>query len=242
MAYFGLSKPIIAPWTADNTYAAGQIFQCGKLTATNVTPNSKEGSLYADNVLAEYVKEFTDADITATIDSLPVVAATILFGHTATGTGSNPTVTHKAGDSSPFVGYGFVVDKIESNVKKYQACVLCKVKFTEGAQDYTTKGDSISFGTPTLSGKAVAQESDGVWKIVSPNFTTAAEAYNWILTQFGGGSADPGTYTEVTPDDDDNPAAEGWYVRTGESGSYVYYLTGDTTVVNGTAYYERTAE
>lgn len=242
MAYFGLSKPIIAPWTADNTYAAGQIFQCGKLTATNVTPNSKEGSLYADNGLAEYVKEFTDADISATIDKLPVAAATILFGHTASGTGSNPTVTHKADDSSPYVGYGFVVDKIESNVKKYQACILCKVKFSEGAQDFTTKGDSISFGTPAISGKAVAQESDKAWKIVSPDFSTAAEAYNWILTQFGGGSADPGTYSAVsTPAANSNPAAEGWYVRTGASGSYVYYLTGDTVLVNGTTYYERSA-
>lgn len=241
MAYFGVSKPIIAPWTADDTYTAGSIFQCGKLTETSVTPNSKEGSLYADNGLAEYVREFSDADVSATIDSLPVNAATIMFGHTVAGSGANPTVTYKAGDSAPFVGYGFVVDKIEGNVKKYKACVLCKVKFTEGAETYTTKGDSISFGTPALSGKAVAQE-DGKWKVVSPDFSTAAEAYNWILTQFGGGSADPGTYTEVTPDEDDNPSAEGWYVRTGESGSYIYYLSGDTVVVNGTAYYERSTD
>lgn len=238
MAYFGLSKPIIAPWTADNTYAAGQIFQCGKLTETSVTPNSKEGSLYADNGLAEYVREFTDADVSTTIDQLPYNAATILFGHTLSGTGTNPTVIHKADDSSPYVGYGFIVDKIESNVKKYQACVLLKVKFSEGAQTYTTKGDSITFGTPAITGKAVAQESDNKWKIVSPDFTTAAEAYNWVLTQFGGGSADPGTYTEVTPVGTENPSAEGWYVK----GGSVYYLTGDTVIIDGTEYYERTVE
>ena len=237
MAYFGVSKPIIAPWTADDTDTAGQIFQCGKLTETSVTPNSKEGSLYADNILAEYVREFSDADVSASIDSLPVNAATILFGHTVSGTGSNPTVTYKADDSSPFVGYGFVVDKIEANVKKYKACILCKVKFTENAETYTTKGDQINFGTPALAGKAVAQ-SDNKWKIVSPDFTTAAEAYNWILTQFGGGSADPGTYTEVTPVGTENPSAEGWYVKAGT----VYYLTGDTVIISGTEYYERSVE
>lgn len=237
MAYFGVSKPIIAPWTADDTYTAGQIFQCGKLTETNVTPNYKNGSLYADNGLAERVDEFTDADVSATIDSLPVNAATIMFGHAVSGTGSNPTVTYKADDASPYVGYGFVIDKIESNVKKYKACVICKTKFTEGAETFTTKGDAINFGTPALSGKAVAQ-SNGKWKVVSPDFTTAAEAYNWILAQFGGGSADPGTYTEVTPVGTENPSAEGWYVKAGT----VYYLTGDTVIISGTEYYERSVE
>lgn len=238
MAYFGVSKPIIAPWTADDTYAAGQIFQCGKLVETSVTPNFKEGSLYADNKLGEYVREFSDADVASTIDSLPVNTASTMFGHTVSGTGSNPTVTFKADDSSPYVGYGFVIDKIEGNVKKYKACILCKVKFTENAETFTTKGDSISFGTPQLAGKALAQDN-GKWKETSPDFSTAAEAYNWILTQFGAGSVDPGVYNEVEPVGTENPSAEGWYVRTGESGSYVYYLTGDTVLVNGTTYYER---
>ena len=241
MAFFGLSKPIIAPWTADDTYAAGQIFQCGKAVETSIQNNSKEGSLYADNALSEYVKEFTDADVNTTIDSLPAPAANIMFGHTVSGTGSNPTTIYKADDSSPYVGYGFVVDKIENNVKKYQACLLHKVKFSEGAETYTTKGDTISFGTPQLTGKAMAQDN-GKWRTVSPNFSTAAEAYNWILTQMGAGSADPGTYTAVSnPSASANPSTEGWYVRTGASGSYVYYLTGDTVLVNGTTYYTRSA-
>lgn len=241
MAFFGLSKPIIAPWTADDTYAAGQIFQCGKAVETSIQPNSKEGSLYADNALSEYVKEFTDADVNTTIDSLPAPAANIMFGHTVSGTGSNPTTIYKADDSSPYVGYGFVVDKIENNVKKYQACLLHKVKFSEGAETYTTKGNTISFGTPQLTGKAMAQDN-GKWRTVSPTFSTAAEAYNWILTQMGAGSADPGTYTAVSsPSASANPSTEGWYVRTGASGSYVYYLTGDTVLVNGTTYYTRSA-
>lgn len=45
-------------------------------------------------------------------------------------------------------------------------------------------------------------------------------------------------YQSVTPKTGDNPAEKGWYERSGSAGSYVYTLTDDTTVQDGTTYYE----
>lgn len=46
-------------------------------------------------------------------------------------------------------------------------------------------------------------------------------------------------YSAVTPETGDNPAEEGWYERSGSAGSYVYTKTTDTTVQDGTTYYEQ---
>lgn len=47
------------------------------------------------------------------------------------------------------------------------------------------------------------------------------------------------SYDAVTPVTGDNPAEKGWYERSGSAGSYVYTLTDDTTVQDGTTYYAK---
>lgn len=46
-------------------------------------------------------------------------------------------------------------------------------------------------------------------------------------------------YSAVTPETGDNPSEKGWYERSGSAGAYVYTLTTDTTVQDGTTYYEQ---
>ena len=45
------------------------------------------------------------------------------------------------------------------------------------------------------------------------------------------------SYDAVTPETGANPKEEGWYERSGSAGAYVYTLTTDTTVQDGTTYY-----
>jgi hypothetical protein len=66
-----------------------------------------------------------------------------------------------------------------SGKKKYRACILFKVKFTEGEESYTTKGDNITFATPSMAGTAYAMDN-GNWRQKSPAFDTEAEADEWI--------------------------------------------------------------
>lgn len=47
------------------------------------------------------------------------------------------------------------------------------------------------------------------------------------------------SYDAVTPATGDNPAEKGWYERSGSSPNYVYTLTDDTSVTEGTTYYAK---
>lgn len=180
MANFGLSKPWIAELNAENdTYSKG--FKCGSAMSTSVTPNFNEASLYADNQQKEYVKEFKNATVAVGVDRIPIKAAPILFGHTVA---EDEEETSKSEDSSNYVGYGFITAEQVDGVKKYRACVLLKVKFSEGEESFTTKGDNIVFSAPTLSGIAIANNS-GEWRKKSPYYETEGEADKWIQNLLG---------------------------------------------------------
>ncbi|MCQ2087996.1 MAG: major tail protein [Bacilli bacterium] len=180
MANFGLSYPWMAKLDpATGTYS--QAFKCGKAINTSVTPSYNETSLFADDQEQESVKEFKNAAVVLGADRLPKEAAVIVFGHTVEEDG---TETDNVDDAPNYVGYGFVSSEMVDGVKKYRACVLHKVKFTEGEESFTTKGDSITFGTPTINGTATA-DSDGNWRTKSGYYTSKEDADEWIQTFLG---------------------------------------------------------
>ncbi len=184
MPNFGLSHP----WIAKLNTQTGQYsdaFRCGKAVNTTVTPNYGQGSMYADDQQTEEVTEFKNAGVDLGVDTLPIKAGEVMFGHTVSEDGEE---TSNVSDSGAYVGYGFTTTEMTNGIKKYRACLLKKVKFTEGAESYTTKGDSITFSNPTLSGTAMAigvGEKPEVWRIKSPKFNTNKEADDWIQKQLG---------------------------------------------------------
>lgn len=180
MANFGLSRPWIAKYNPE-TNRYNNAFKCGKAVNTSVTPNYNEASMFADNQQTENISEFKNANVSLGVDRLPVQAAGIMFGHTVKESGEEISKTE---DSSGYVGYGFITAEMNSGIKKYRACVLLKVQFKEGEESYETKGDSIVFKAPALSGIAMAIDT-GEWRKKSPYFDTEEEADQWIQTEFG---------------------------------------------------------
>ena len=180
MANFGLSRPIIAKLNVEeDTYT--NAFKCGSAINTSITPNYVSASLYADNMQKEQVDEFSNAKVELGVDMVPVKAARLLFGHKITENGEE---TDNTEDSGAYVGYGFITSELKNSVKRYRACFLPKVKFTEGAESYQTKGDSIQFATPTLSGTATCNNKKE-WRFKSPYFDTEEECDEWILEKMG---------------------------------------------------------
>lgn len=190
MAQFKASLPVFAPIKSETdsaiTYENGAFV--GKMVKTEVKPNKVEGSLYADDALAEYETEFKDADITLETSTIPVEVFVNMFGETkteGTGTGTpKPTVlTSKASDAPVYGGYGFVSVEVVDGVRKYLTYVVHKVKFSLPSETHTTKGDNITFNTSSLEGKAIADKS-GAWR-TKTYYTTAAEAIAALKTKFG---------------------------------------------------------
>lgn len=185
MAYIGLAKPYIAKLKSQTTSPEGVTtpvyengFKCGKAVSVNITPNYNEAKLYADNTLDEYVKEFKDGTMKLGTDRLPKEADGVVFSHEVSEDGT--TVTYKTGDSANWCGVGVYIDEILDGVKQYVAIVVFKTKFTEAAMDYETKGENITFKTPSMEGSISALD-DTRWKITK-TFNKESEAEAFIKT------------------------------------------------------------
>ena len=231
---YGLSKPRIARYNYNE--AAGTIsytngFACGEAVNTSVAPAYASASLPGDNIIVEEINEFTSAVVNLGVTRLPLIAASILFGHTVDEL--NLTEKSNANDNALFVGYGFTTKNSNGT---YDACVLHKVKFSEGEDSYQTKGDSITFKQPTISGTAVARDTDGQWREKKYGFASEAEALAWVDAQLGiteqvaipVASVQGGTYGE----------SQSVELTCATTGASIYYTTNGTTpsADNGTLY------
>lgn len=156
MAYVGMCYPAIARY-ANGAYSDG--FVCGKAVGMNATPNYSETTLYADDAAAETVAGFKDCDIEMEVTTLPMAAVTTVFGHAV----SEGHIEYKVSDVTNDIGIGFVTTEKNNGVTQFVATIFTKCAMTEQADSYKTKGENIEFSTPTLKGKAMADEN-GKWK------------------------------------------------------------------------------
>ena len=228
MAFFGLRKPKIAKWHPGNTYTDGMVV--GKAVSLEITANYAEGSLYGDDEQVEYEKALKNANVTLGTTDLPLQAANTMFGHEVSGT----QVIKRASDVAPYVGVGTVIDEKVNGSTKYVASILVKVQFAEGSESFQTKGDSITFTTPSLEGLAIPGD-DSKW-LVRKTFDTFAEADAFVdnFLNIAGTVAEPvasvsgGTY-------DSTQSVE---LSCATAGATIYYTTNGTTpsATNGTEY------
>lgn len=180
MAYVGLRKPIVAAMQPEGGY--GEPFACGKAIGITVTPSFAEASLYADDIQAEYDKEFKYADVTLNTSTLPLEAHERMFGHKIGGN-SESEINYNANDEQSYVGMGWISSEKIDGKRKYVGNFLNKAKFSEPSEDYSTKGDNIEYKTPSISGRALALDN-GDWK-KADSFETEKEAVAYVYKLFG---------------------------------------------------------
>lgn len=162
MAYIGLAYPTIAkldPKT--NTYSDG--FRMGKAVSVNITTNFNEANLTGDNVIAETVKEFRNGNIDLGITTIPIAAYSTVFGHEVTIDEDGTLIVDKTDDVPNYVGVGLLKEELVDGEKSYIAMWIKKVLFTESGENATTKGENISFQTPTITGTIMALD-DKTWR------------------------------------------------------------------------------
>lgn len=178
MAYIGLAMPMVAKLT-EPANAYSEAFTCGKAIEIHVSPQYAEGNLYGDDAKSEFDKEFQYADVTLGTTSLPLKAHEIMFGRTVT----ESKVAFNANDEAGYVGLGFYVTEKVDGARKYSASWLYKVKFSDGEEVYKTKGNTIEYQTPSITGQALALD-DGSWKDFE-TFDTKSAAIEWLNKKAG---------------------------------------------------------
>ena len=148
MATIGLDKLYYAPITEDangeETY--GEPAVLAKAISAELSVELNEAILYADDGAAEVVKEFKSGTLSLGIDDIGAEIASALSGATID---SNGVVISGSDDGGTPVAVAFRARKSNG---KYRYYWLYRVKFGIPATNLQTKGDSISFQTPTIEG------------------------------------------------------------------------------------------
>ena len=252
MATIGLDSLYYAKITEDQngieTYGTPKVL--AKAMTAELSVELIEAILYADDGASEVVKEFKSGALTLGIDDIGSLVAQDLTGCKID---SNNVVVSRSEDVGSPVAVGFRAKKANG---KYRYFWLYRVIFSVPATTLATKGDSITFSSPTIEGtvfrrnkldgenkhpwKAEVTEGDtGVsaltissWftSVYEPDFTAVTPTIT-ITTQPAGltevtAGSITGSLSVVAESNTSDPVTYQWYENTIDS-------TTGGTVING---------
>ena len=148
MATIGLDKLYYATITDDENGEEiyGTPTQLAKAISAELSVELAEATLYADDGAAEIVKEFKNGTISLGVDDIGSTTAAALTGVTVD---KNNVMVSNSEDGGDPVAVGFRAKKSNGKYKYYW---IYRVKFGIPATNLATKGDSITFSTPTIEG------------------------------------------------------------------------------------------
>ena len=197
MATIGMDKLYYAKITdgadGNETYDTPKVL--AKAMKADLSVELAEATLYADDAAAEVYKAFKSGTISLGVDDLADGVAEDLTGAKVD---NNGVLVSSVEDISTAVAIGFRAQKANG---KYRYFWLYRVVFSIPATSLQTKGDSITFSTPTIEGTVLRRnkpDSQGnhPWKAeVTEDKTgvTASTITSWYNTVY-----EP-TYTTTTP-------------------------------------------
>lgn len=197
MATIGLDALHYAEITEDaegnETY--GTPVKLAKAMSAELSVALAEATLYADDGAAEVVKEFKNGTLSLGVDDIGPTAAAALTGVTID---KNNVIISTSEDGGKPVAIGFRARKANG---KYRYFWLYRVKFGIPSTNLATKGDSITFSTPTIEGTVLRRNKEDArgqhpWKaeVTEGNSgVTAATISDWYRQVY-----EP-AYTSDTP-------------------------------------------
>ena len=197
MATIGLDRLYYAKITedtnGDETYGAPQIL--AKAMTAELSVELIEAILYADDGASEIVKEFKSGALSLGVDDL---ASAVIQDLTGCKIDSNNVVVSRSEDGGSPVAIGFRAKKANG---KYRYFWLYRVIFSVPATSLATKGDSITFSSPTIEGTVFRRnkldgENKHPWKAEvteGDDGVAASIITNWFTSVY-----EP-DFTEVTP-------------------------------------------
>ena len=255
MATIGLDSLYYAIITEDEsgneTYGIPQVL--AKAMTAELSVELIEAILYADDGASEVVKEFKSGSLTLGIDDIGSLVAQDLTGCKID---SNNVVVSRSEDGGSPVAIGFRAKKANG---KYRYFWLYRTIFSVPATSLATKGDSITFSSPTIEGMVFRRnkldaESKHPWKAevtegdngvaaetISSWFTEVYEPDFTIITPTITITTQPETLTEVTEgnitgslsvvaeSNTSNPVTYQWYENTIDSPTGGTIINGETS-------------
>ena len=194
MAFVGMQHVVAAKITAkpDNampTYSAGMVI--GKAIQAELSITRNSNPLYADDVVAEDDNSITAMSVSIGMDDFSEEAQAYLgLLKEVTGTGTDDKTYYETSGSADSAGLGYMRVRRKNGITTYQGVWVLDVLFGIESENSQTKGESIEWQTPTVTGKAAAHmittvdPNDPVFRM-KKNFATAAACIDWLDEQAG---------------------------------------------------------
>ena len=183
----GMMYPVFAPLVSHTdgslpTYGNGVVIQ--EARNCTITKTYNDNPLYGDDRIVDDDNGLQA--LTASFESTGLTDAdrVLLFGEEEISIGGL-TAQVESDNETPWGGFGYIRKMRDNSVKKFEAWIILKIKFQEESQATNTKEGSISWGTPTLNGRAAGLYIDSSDKLrwrVHETFDTIAAAKNWLNT------------------------------------------------------------
>ena len=193
MAFIGLRYPVIAKLAShtdgsEPTYEAGMVMGHAMSADLQITRNNNP--LRADDVEVENDNGITSMQITEGVDDIAEDARVymgLLKEKTASGQGA-VTEYYETDSAAYDLGHGYIRVRRKDNVVTFQAVWMFSVMFSEDSEATQTKGESIEWQTPTVTGRVHALDVGGDIGVAfrkKANFTTEAAAKAWLKNLAG---------------------------------------------------------
>ena len=195
MATIGLSRPYIARYTnagSSVSYAGGRLL--GKATELSIELNDNNNNiLYADNAPAESDNQFSGGTLSITTDDLrpqaylgALGAISEAISESGINTPGAAWLINNDNQAIPYLGFGAIATKMLNGQLKYVGIVLDKIQLKNPNDSITTKGETIEWQTPQLSGTIFRSDnSTHSWKRITTPLDTEEEADLAVRTYLG---------------------------------------------------------
>lgn len=165
----------------------------GDAMTANLELRFAEGRLYAEDMLAEYMRKAVGGTISIGVKYIKQSAQALLFGvqtknrsisyvptgTTVTATATATSVVTGGQDLGQYVGLAFYAPDMVDGVKKFTCVFVKKCLFGPPSMQLQTMGDSIQFNTPTTSGEFLADDSSAqdLFEVAIVDDENAAKAW-----------------------------------------------------------------
>ena len=183
----GMMYPVFAKITTHTdgslpTYGTGVVIQ--EARNATITKTYNDNPLYGDDRIVDDDNGLQGMTCSFEPTGLTDSDRKLLFDEDEIAVGGL-TCQAESDNETPYGGFGYVRKMRDNGTKKFEAWIILKIKFTEESQATATKEGSISWGTPTLNGRAAGVYIDSSDKLrfrIHETFDTAAAAKSWINT------------------------------------------------------------
>ena len=178
MALVGLRNFFYAVMTTEDTATSAPVYDTPKriigINSIDINPTINKATLYGDDTALATASSLGEIEVTIDIADLPIEDLGALLGHTI----SEGVLVSKGSDSAPYVAVMFESEKHNGNTRYVK---LLKGKFSESQETINTRGDSIDYQVPQITGTFVSRTNDSAWKHTTDSTDTAV-ATTWYAS------------------------------------------------------------